>query len=74
MEILSEFVATIVQNTEIRTPHYMQLISGVFEHSMLRIGEMYALENNVFYTVLYGPHKPIIIRVHRRESALGHDL
>ena len=30
---------------EIRTLHYMQLISGAFEHSMLRTREMYALEN-----------------------------
>ena len=33
-------------------PHmklHVQLISGAFEHSVLRVWEIYALENSVFY-------------------------
>ena len=37
---------------------YVQLISGVFEHSMLRVLEIYALGNVVFHTIVYGPYKP----------------
>ena len=39
-------------------PMYMQLISGTFEHSMLHVLEIYALENVGFYIVVYGPYKP----------------
>ena len=37
----------------IRTELYIQLISGVFEHSVLRVWEIYALENAVFSILLY---------------------
>ena len=33
-------------------------ISAVFKHSVLRLWEIYALENVVFYIAVYGPHKP----------------
>ena len=39
-------------------PHcQIQLISVAFEHSMLCIREIYALENVVFYIAVYGPYK-----------------
>ena len=38
----------------------LQLISGVFEHSVLHVWEIYALENAVFYIVVYGSCKPYI--------------
>ena len=31
--------------------------TGAFEHSVLRIWEMYALENVVFYIAAYGAYK-----------------
>ena len=36
----------------------LQLISAAFEHSMLRVWEIYALENSVFYIAVYGTYKP----------------
>ena len=36
----------------------IQLISCVFEHSMLCVQEIYALENAVFCIAVYGPYKP----------------
>ena len=36
----------------------VQLISGVFEHSVLRVWEIYALENVLFYIAVYGFYKP----------------
>ena len=38
----------------------LQLISGAFEHSVLHVWEIYALENAVFYIAVYGPYKPYI--------------
>ena len=38
--------------------HKPSVISGVFEYSVLHIWEIYALENAVFYIVVYGPYKP----------------
>ena len=35
-----------------------QLISGAFEHSMLHVWEIYALENAVLYIAVYVPYKP----------------
>ena len=32
--------------------------SGVFEHSVLRVLEIYALENVMFNVAVYGPYKP----------------
>ena len=43
---------------ERHTGTFIQLISAVFEHSVLCIWEIYALENEVFYIALYGPYKP----------------
>ena len=40
-----------------------------FEHSVLRVLEIYALENAVFYIVVYGPYKLIIIRNTKRSNA-----
>ena len=36
----------------------LQLISVAFEHSVLRVWEIYALENVVFCIAVYGPYKP----------------
>ena len=33
--------------------HIVQLISAVFDHSMLRVREIYALENTAFYIAFY---------------------
>ena len=38
--------------------YYRLLISAAFEHSMLCVQEMYALENAVFYIAVYGSYKP----------------
>ena len=38
----------------------VQLISAAFEHSVLHVQEIYALENAVFYSVVYGAYKPYI--------------
>ena len=35
----------------------VQLISGAFEHSVLRVQEIYALENVVFTIAIYGLYK-----------------
>ena len=35
------------------------LVTAVFEYSVLRGQEIYALENVVFYIAVYGPNKPI---------------
>ena len=52
------------------------LISGAFEHSMLRVLEIYALENVVFHIVLslYEPHKPyhILFSVHATQNVQMH--
>ena len=32
--------------------------SGAFEHSVLHVQEIYALENVVLYIAVYGPYKP----------------
>ena len=37
---------------------HVQLISAAFEHSMLRVWEIYALENAMVYITLYGLYKP----------------
>ena len=34
-----------------------KLISGVFEHSVLHLWEMYALLNVLLYIAVYGPYK-----------------
>ena len=36
----------------------VQLISVVFEHSMLRVQEIYALKNVVYCIAVYGAYKP----------------
>ena len=36
----------------------VQLISVVFEISVLRVREIYALESAVFCIAVYGPYKP----------------
>ena len=36
----------------------VQLISGAFEHSMLRVQEIYALDNAVSNIAVYGLYKP----------------
>ena len=38
--------------------YYVQLISAAFEHSVLRVQEIYVLEKAVFYIAVYGPFKP----------------
>ena len=38
------------------------MISGAFEHFMLRVWEIYALENAVFYIAVYGSYNPKIFR------------
>ena len=35
----------------------LQLISGPFEHSLLHVREINALENAVFHIAVYGPYK-----------------
>ena len=37
----------------------IQLISAAFEHSVLCVQEIYALENVVLYIAVYGPYEPI---------------
>ena len=37
---------------------WVQLISVAFEHSVLRVQEIYALENAVFCIAVYGLYKP----------------
>ena len=36
----------------------IQFISGTFEHPMLCVWEIYALETVVFHIAVYGPYKP----------------
>ena len=36
----------------------IQLISAAFEHLVLCVREIYALENVVLYIAVYGPYKP----------------
>ena len=38
--------------------HTYSLISAVSEHSVLRVWEIYGLENVVFNIAVYGPYKP----------------
>ena len=40
--------------------NYVQLISAVLENSVLRVTEIYALENVVFYIAVNEAHKPYI--------------
>ena len=47
----------------------LQLISGAFEHSVLRVREIYAWENAVFYIAVYGLYKLYISCAHNTECS-----
>ena len=49
----------VLTSTCVSTTCLVQFISGAFEHSVLRVWEIYALENAVFfYIAVYGSYKP----------------
>ena len=47
----------------------VQLMSAAFEHSMLHVPEICALENVVFYIVVYGAYKPYISSICNTECS-----
>ena len=44
----------------------------MFEHSVLRVQEVYAWENAVFYIAVYGPYKPYISHNYTQHGMFKH--
>ena len=52
----------------------VQLISAAFEHCVLCIREIYALENAVFNIAVYGVYKPYISSIRNTECSNAHEI
>ena len=55
--LLACFFFCSVANVQSELKRAVQLISGAFEHSVLHVQKIYALENVVFCIAVYGSYK-----------------